>query len=153
MNINKVLLFGNLTRDPEVRSLPSGAQVASMGIATNRTWKDKEGKKQEAVEYHNIVAFGRLAEIIDRDDPNVSATGARKGSSLFVEGRMQTRSWDDKNSGEKKYRTEVIVENFQFGPKRGTASPTKDEPAPAAESQEETIEYPVEDIKTDDIPF
>ncbi|HEY9586267.1 MAG TPA: single-stranded DNA-binding protein [Candidatus Paceibacterota bacterium] len=145
MNINKVLLFGNLTRDPEVRSLPSGAQVASMGIATNRTWKDKEGKKQEAVEYHNIVAFGRLAEII--------AQYARKGSSLFVEGRMQTRSWDDKNSGEKKYRTEVIVENFQFGPKRGTASPTKDEPAPAAESQEETIEYPVEDIKTDDIPF
>ena len=145
MNINKVLLFGNLTRDPEVRSLPSGAQVASMGIATNRTWKDKEGKKQEAVEYHNIVAFGRLAEII--------AQYARTGSSLFVEGRMQTRSWDDKNSGEKKYRTEVIVENFQFGPKRGTASPTKDEPAPAAESQEETIEYPVEDIKTDDIPF
>src|SRR3990167_8096003 len=122
MNINKVLLFGNLTRDPEVRSLPSGAQVASMGIATNRTWKDKEGKKQEAVEYHNIVAFGRLAEII--------AQYARKGSSLFVEGRMQTRSWDDKNSGEKKYRTEVIVENFQFGPKRGPASPPQAEPAP-----------------------
>src|SRR3989344_1391288 len=143
MNINKVLLFGNLTRDPEVRSLPSGAQVASMGIATNRTWKDKEGKKQEAVEYHNIVAFGRLAEII--------AQYARKGSSLFVEGRMQTRSWDDKNSGEKKYRTEVIADRTQFGPKGagggGVPSAGSSRAQPKGEAPEmDTIEYPEEDI-------
>ena len=149
MNLNKAFIMGNLTRDPEVRSLPSGVQVASMGIATNRSYKDKEGKKQEMVEFHNVVAFGRLAEVI--------AQYARKGSSLFVEGRIQTRSWDDKNSGEKKYRTEIVVENFQFGP-RGTGSTGggkdfggKGE-APTAK-EEDVIEYPQEDIQTDDIPF
>jgi len=147
MNINKALVFGNLTRDPEVRSLPSGIQVASFAIATNRTWKDKEGKKQDSVEYHNIVAFGRQAEVI--------AQYARKGSSLFVEGRMQTRSWDDKTSGEKKYRTEVVVENFQFGPKKtGPDNPRSEKAAEMApDSSGDVIEYPQENIQTDDIPF
>ncbi len=148
MNINKAFVMGNLTRDPEVRSLPSGVQVASMGIATNRTYKDKEGRKQEMVEFHNVVAFGRLAEVI--------AQYARKGSSLFVEGRIQTRSWDDKNSGEKKYRTEIVVENFQFGPRAGGGG-GKDfagkADAPAAPKDEETIDYPQEEVQTDDIPF
>ncbi len=148
MNLNKAFIMGNLTRDPEVRSLPSGVQVASMGIATNRSYKDKEGKKQEMVEFHNVVAFGRLAEVISQY--------ARKGSSLFVEGRIQTRSWDDKTSGEKKYRTEIVVENFQFGPRAGGSTAGKDfgskGDAPATK-EEDVIEYPQEDIQTDDIPF
>jgi single-strand DNA-binding protein len=147
MNINKALIFGNLTRDPEVRSLPSGVQVSSLSIATNRTWKDKEGKKQDSVDYHNVVAFGRQAEVI--------AQYCRKGSSLFVEGRIQTRSWDDKTSGEKKYRTEIVVENFQFGPKKiDSNNPRADKAAESApDSSSEEIEYPQENIQTDDIPF
>ena len=147
MNINKALIFGNLTRDTEVRALQSGAQVASLSIATNRTWKDKEGKKQDSVDYHNVVAFGRQAEVI--------AQYCRKGSSLFVEGRIQTRSWDDKTSGEKKYRTEIVVENFQFGPKKiDSNNPRADKAAESApDSSGEEIEYPQENIQTDDIPF
>lgn len=147
MNINKVFLFGNLTRDPEVRSLPSGAQVAQLGIATNRSWKDKDGRKQDSVEYHNVVVFGKQAEVI--------AQYARKGSSLFVEGRLQTRSWDDKNSGEKKYRTEVVIESFQFGPRKGAnegSSGNKVADIPQ-DSPSDEIDYPQENIDTDDIPF
>lgn len=142
MNLNKAFIMGNLTRDPEVRSLPSGMQVASFAIATNRNWKDKDGRKQEAVEYHNIVAFGRLAEVI--------AQYARKGSSLFVEGRIQTRSWEGQD-GQKKYRTEIVVENFQFGPKRSGSDTAKESEGP--ESAEEEINYPQEEVSSDDIPF
>src|SRR3989344_3601190 len=107
MYLNKAFLYGNLTRDPEMRSLPSGGQVASFSLATNRVYKDKEGAKQEATEFHNVVAFGRSAELI--------AQYMKKGRPLFVEGRIQTRSWDDKESGKKQYRTEIVVDNFQFG--------------------------------------
>src|SRR3989339_342626 len=107
MYLNKVLLYGNLTRDPELKALPSGGQVANFGLATNRTYKDKSGQKQETTEFHNIVAFGRSAELI--------AQYMKKGRPLFVEGRIQTRSWDDKESGKKNYRTEIVVDNFQFG--------------------------------------
>ncbi len=144
MNINKAFIMGNLTRDPEVRALPSGAQVASFAIATNRTWKDKDGKKQEAVEYHNVVAFGRQAEVI--------AQYCRKGSSLYIEGRLQTRSWDDKNSGEKKYRTEIVLESFQFGPKRGAGDSVKESAETNAPDTSEEIDYPQAE-STDDIPF
>ena len=120
MYLNKVQLLGNLTRDPELKALPNGTKVASFSLATNRTWKDANGAKQEAVEYHNCVVFGRTAETI--------AQYMKKGSQLYVEGRLQTRSWDDKTSGEKKYRTEIVVETSQFGnkPQGGTAyqSPT-----------------------------
>ncbi len=105
MYLNKVLLYGNLTRDPEMRALPSGQQVASFSIATNRTYKNKDGQKQEAVEYHNVVAFGRQAEVIGQY--------LKKGRPVFVEGRIQTRSWE--KDGNKQYRTEVVIENFQFG--------------------------------------
>ena len=155
MYLNKVLLYGNLTRDPELRALPSGQQVASFGIATNRTYKNKEGQKQEAVEFHNIVAFGRQAEVIGQY--------LKKGRPVFVEGRIQTRSWE--KDGEKKYRTEVVVENFQFGPSsapggaseggRGAGS-TRD----AGEAQgkgkivrADEVEYPEESVSADDIPF
>ena len=87
MYINKAMVYGNLTRDPEMRALPSGQQVANFSIATNRVWKDKAGVKQESVDYHNIVMFAKLAEL--------AAQYLKKGSSVFIEGRMQTRSWDD----------------------------------------------------------
>ena len=93
MYLNKVFLYGNLTRDPELKALPSGSQVANFGLATNRTYKDKSGAKQEATEFHNIVAFGRTAEVI--------AQYCKKGRPIFVEGRIQTRSWDDKEGGKR----------------------------------------------------
>ncbi|MFH1455132.1 MAG: single-stranded DNA-binding protein [bacterium] len=151
MYLNKAFLFGNLTRDPELKSLPSGIKVVSFGLATNRTWKDKNGVKQESVSFHNIVAFGKTAEIM--------AQYLKKGGSIFVEGRIETRSWDDKNDGTKKYRTEIIVDNFQFGPSAGgrsgeSYSKTPVETKPAAKApQMDTIEYPTEEINPEDIPF
>lgn len=104
--VNKVILIGNLGRDPEMRSLPSGQPVATFSLATNRRWKDREGQRQEQTEWHNIVVFGRQAE--------VAGQYLTKGKQIYVEGRIQTRSWDDKQSGEKKYRTEIVCENFQM---------------------------------------
>ncbi len=152
MYFNRAIVIGNLTRDPELRSLPSGIQVATLSLATNRTWKDKNGAKQESVDYHNVVVFGRQAE--------TTAQYLRKGASLLVEGRMQTRSWDDA-SGQKKYRTEIVADRIQFGPKGSGAgapsAPTKSagQAAPLAPeaSGGETIEYPEENINIDDIPF
>ncbi len=149
MYLNKVFLYGNLTRDPELKALPSGSQVANFGMATNRTYKDKNGAKQETTEFHNIVAFGRTAEVI--------AQYCKKGRPIFVEGRITTRSWDDKETGKKNYRTEIVVETFQFGADGGkggsTESPqvARDE-QPAPKSGEE-IQYPDEQINPEDIPF
>jgi single-strand DNA-binding protein len=109
--INKVILVGNLGRDPEVRSTPSGQPVASFTLATSRKWKDKNGQKQEQTEWHQIVCWGRQAE--------VAGQYLTKGKQIYVEGRLQTRSWDDRQSGEKRYRTEVICENFQMLGSRG----------------------------------
>jgi single-strand DNA-binding protein len=151
MYINKAFLFGNLTRDPELKSLPSGIKVASFGIATNRTWKDKNGVKQESVNFHNIVAYGKPAEVI--------AQYLKKGSSAFIEGRIDTRSWDDKADGTKKYRTEIVVENFQFGPSQsggGTYTPKAagtETDKKGAVAEMDTIDYPTEDINPEDIPF
>jgi len=103
---NKVFLIGNLGRDPEVRSTPSGQPVANFSIATSRRWKDRDGNRQEQTEWHHIVCWGRQAEI--------AGQYLTKGKQIFVEGRLQTRSWDDRNSGEKRYRTEVICDNFQM---------------------------------------
>lgn len=150
MYLNKAFLFGNLTREPELKSLPSGIKVVSFGLATNRTWKDKNGVKQESVTFHNIVAFGKTAEVM--------AQYLKKGSGIFVEGRIETRSWDDKNDGTKKYRTEIIVDNFQFGPSAGGRSDSspkaQTETKPTAKApQMDTIEYPTEEINPEDIPF
>ncbi|MDP2705254.1 MAG: single-stranded DNA-binding protein [Patescibacteria group bacterium] len=151
MYLNKALLIGNLTRDPEMRSLPSGVKVTSFSLATNRVWKDKDGNRQENTDYHNIVVFGKQAETV--------AQYLKKGSSALVEGRMQTRSWDAQD-GSKKYRTEIIADRIQFGPRRegGTPAPTtpasKDkEPQPEAEAPGGGIDYPQEEINPDDIPF
>jgi len=147
MYINKAFVFGNLTRDPELKALPSGNNVASFSLATNRTWKDQNGQKQENTDYHNIVAFGKQAEVI--------AQYLKKGRSVFIEGRMQTRSWEQE--GQKRYRTEIVLESFQFGPSGGGApSSGNNETAPAANKsagKEDAIEYPEEDINPDDIPF
>jgi single-strand DNA-binding protein len=110
MYINKAIIYGNLTRDPELKSLPSGIQVASFSVATNRVWKDKNGAKQESVDFHNVVVFGRQADLVSQY--------LKKGSGVFVEGRMQTRSWDGQD-GQKKYRTEVVADRIQFGPRGG----------------------------------
>src|SRR5574343_1225471 len=107
MYLNKALIIGNLTRNPEMSSLPSGVRVASFSVATNRVWKDKNGVKQESADYHNVVVFGRQAEIVGQY--------LKKGSSVLVEGRMQTRSWDDAGTGTKKYRTEIVADRVQFG--------------------------------------
>lgn len=152
MYINKVFLFGNLTRDPELRSLPSGMNVCNFSIATNRVYRDRDGKKQEQADFHNVVVFGRQADTV--------AQYLKKGSSVFVEGRIQTRSWDDKTSGEKKYRTEVVAERVQFGPRGGGARSTsggagsgRDSEAEPVEVQGSGIEYPKDDINPEDIPF
>ncbi len=104
--VNKVFLVGNLGRDPEVRSTPSGQPVASFSVATSRRWKDRDGNRQEQTEWHNVVVWGKQAEI--------AGQYLTKGKQVFIEGRLQTRSWDDKNSGEKRYKTEVICDNFQM---------------------------------------
>ncbi len=153
MYLNKVLLYGNLTRDPEIRALPSGQQVANFSIATNRVYKDKEGRKQEVVEYHNVVAFGRSAELIGQY--------MKKGRPLFVEGRLQTRSWE--SDGRKNYRTEIVIDNFQFGDggrnDGGASAPSTQPASESAPAQGkdsaggETIQYPNEDINPEDIPF
>lgn len=151
MYLNKALVYGNLTRDPELRSLPSGTQVTTFSVATNRVWKDKEGAKQESPEFHNVVVFGRQAE--------TTAQYLKKGSSALVEGRMQTRSWE--SDGVKKYRTEIVADRVQFGPRGGGggAGAGAGAPAPkagdsnASQTSSNDIEYPQEDIKPEDIPF
>ncbi len=109
--LNKVFLIGNLGRDPEVRSIPSGQSVATFSLATNRRWKDRDGNRQDETEWHNIVCWGRQAE--------VAGQYLKRGRQIHVEGRIQTRSWEDRQSGEKKYRTEIICDNFQMLGQRG----------------------------------
>jgi len=152
MNLNKVFLIGNLTRDPELKTLPSGTPVASFGVATNRVWRSQQGERQEEVQFHNIVVFGRQAE--------TTSQYLKKGSLVMIEGRIQTRSWDGKD-GTKQYRTEIVAERVQFGPRAGgQAKAGFGNEMPQAESQKEPIreELPQidineEDIKAEDLPF
>ena len=148
MYLNKALIIGNLTRDPELKAMPSGSKVCSFSIATNRSFKDKDGNRQDATEFHNIVVFGRTAELV--------AQYLKKGSQACVEGRLQTRSWE--KDGEKKYRTEIVAETVQFGNRPGAsgtggkAGEGKSAPSGPVETGEK-IEYPQEEISPDDIPF
>lgn len=151
MYLNKAIIIGNLTRDPEMKALPSGIQVTSFSVATNRVWKDKNGAKQESADYHNIVVFGRQAE--------TAAQYLKKGASVLVEGRMQTRSWDAAD-GSKKSRTEIVADRVQFGPRTGATTggaPSASSSAPSkdagAKEALDTIEYPEDEINPDDIPF
>jgi len=149
MYLNKVYLYGNLTRDPELRSLPTGNKVTQFSLATNRVYKDQSGNKKEQTEFHNIVVFGRQAE--------TSAQYLKKGQGVMIEGRIQTRSWDDKTTGEKKYRTEIVADSVQFGPKsgtQGTSGQTQDvSPKEESSTALDTIDYGDSDINVDDIPF
>jgi single-strand DNA-binding protein len=133
--LNKVMLIGNLGRDPEVRSTPSGQPVASFSVATNRKWKTREGDPREETEWHNIEVWGRQAEI--------AGQYLRRGSKVFVEGRIKTDSWDDKESGAKRYRTKIVCENFKMLDTRGDS----------AGGPRDTPPFPSEGPEDDDIPF
>ena len=162
MYLNKAYIIGNLTRDPELKALPSGTKVCSFSIATNRSYKDKDGERKDTVDFHNVVAFAKLGEL--------SAQYLKKGQQALVEGRIQTRSWDAAN-GEKKYRTEIIAENIQFGFRQGGGSAgtgastagasgvgnvgaaPKEGEAVEPPAEKDKIDYPQEEINPDDIPF
>lgn len=161
MNFNKVIVLGNLTRDPETRTLPSGQPVVNFGVATNRFFTDRDNQKQQAVEFHNIVAFSKLADICSRY--------LSKGKLVLIEGRLQTRSWQGQD-GVKRYRTEIVAENMQLGPRSGAggdydSQQQQQQPAEAAATATEEIpiidadegltglEEEKETIQTKDIPF
>lgn len=147
MDLNRAIIAGNLTRDPEIRSLPSGAKVCNFSIATNRVWKDKDGAQQKSTDFHNIVVFGRQAE--------TSAQYLKKGQQVLVEGRIQTRSWEDQK-GEKKYRTEIIADRVQFGARASGSAPADSdnmEPDQSDTGGDEEINYPEEEVDPEDIPF
>jgi len=147
MDLNKVMLIGRLTRDPELRNIPSGQSVTSFGLATNRFWKGSDGQKQEQVEFHNIVLWARLAE--------VASQYLRKGSRIYVEGRLQTRDWTGQD-GAPRRTTEIVGENMIMldGPRTGAGSVktglSSDSGAPTASASQEVIE---EEVKVEDIPF
>lgn len=151
MNLNKVFVLGRLTRDPELRSTTGGQSVASFGVATNRVWTDKNGQKQEATEFHNIVVWGRQAEIASKF--------LTKGSLVLIEGRLQTRSWES-NDGQQRKTTEIVAERIQLGPKPQNQ---QDQPLQASFSNQGGQEdIPVIDVegsvesdgvKNDDLPF
>lgn len=161
MNLNKAFILGNLTRAPETRTLPSGQSVAVFGVATNRFYTDSSGEKKQDAEFHNVVAFGRLADICSRY--------LNKGSMVLVEGRLKTRSWQN-SSGIKQFRTEIIATNIQLAPKTmGSQIPTaqqeglKQEEIPIIEEEtppsnkdnnkKENIDGGEEEIDVKDIPF
>lgn len=140
MNLNKAFILGNVTRDPEVRALPSGQSVTNFGIATNRFYTDGAGQKKQEAEFHNIVCFGKLADI--------SSRYLNKGALVLVEGRIKTRSWQN-TQGLKQYRTEIIAEGLQLAPRSmssATPSTGQNRPYPAPEPE---MDRP----KQDEIPI
>ncbi len=154
MNLNKVFLIGRLTRDPETRALPSGQSVTSFGMATDRFFTDKSGQKQQQTDFHNIVLFGKLADI--------ASQYLNKGSLVLIEGRIRNRTWKD-SSGNQRYRTEIIAERLQLGPRTaGKTAPAegeaRQERPPAQKEKEESPkeDIPVieeNEINVKDIPF
>jgi single-strand DNA-binding protein len=161
MNLNKVQLIGRLTRDPEIRTTPSGQTVATVGLATNRTWNDKSGQKQEKTEFHNLVVWGRTAEIVGQY--------LTKGQEAYFEGRLETRTYTGKDGVERR-STEVVVENMQMGsrpqgggsytrpvaaPTTATANPTQAKPDTSIAEEIPTINLDEEqdEVKIEDVPF
>jgi single-strand DNA-binding protein len=152
MNLNKVIIAGNLTRSPELRHTTNGTAVATFGMATNRAWTDERGDRQEEVEFHNITVFGKQAE--------AAAEYLRKGQLALIEGRLRTTSWE--TEGVKRYRTDIIAERVQFGPKRqgdvgetddGSRSADRSDQAVAV-SADTNMDSPVADQRMDDdVPF
>ena len=152
MNLNKAMIIGNLTRDPEIRNTPAGVPVASFSIATNYIWKDQSGQKQEKAEFHNIVAWRKLAEICGQY--------LRKGSKIYIEGRLQTRDWTGQD-GVKRYRTEIIAENMIMLDRAGSPAGqfsdngmTSSLDAHMGDSMMDEMNTPSDDdIKIENIPF
>ncbi len=165
MDLNKVILVGRVTADPQVRSTPGGQSVTTIGVATNRTWTDKAGQKQEQTEFHNVVLWGRTAEI--------AGQYLTKGAMVLIEGRLQTRSWTDKQ-GQQRKTTEVMAERMQLGPRAanvgggggqgggrsfgggGSASPAQeggDKDAAPSLDEIPVINLEEDEIKPEDIPF
>jgi len=162
MSLNKVQLIGNLTRDPEMKQIPGGATVTSFGVATNLSWTDQSGNKQDKVEFHNVVAWRKLAEICGQY--------LKKGSKVFIEGRLQTRDWEAED-GSKRYRTEIVADNMimldrkgdtdsSFSADREPAGIKASEPAakapadagkPVAAGGDAAKEK--EEVSVDDLPF
>jgi len=153
MNFQKTIIAGRLAHTPELKATPSGMSVATFSLAVNRVWYDANKQKQEKTEWHNCVAFGKTAETLGQY--------AEGGQVLLVEGRNETQSWEDKDTGKKMYKTQVIVESFQFGQKSAARAERKADDASHDQTtnyKEKTveyggIEYPNEDINPDDIPF
>lgn len=146
MNLNKVFIIGNLTRDVVLRNTPSGKSVANFGVATNRVWVNANGEKQQETEFHNVVVWGKMAELCNQY--------LSKGRLVFVEGRLRTRSWVDAND-QKRTTTEIIAENISFGPRREGEEKLK---IPSEETESNVDDLPVleeesEDINPNDIPF
>ena len=142
MSLNKVLIIGNLGSDPELRNTPSGQSVATFNVATNRKWTDKAGQNQEQTEWHRIVVWGRQAENCQQY--------LSKGRQVFIEGRLQTRQWDDKD-GNKRYTTEIVAQSVQFlnGGQRGQATDT----GPSAPAFDDSPPMAAAVGGDDDIPF
>jgi len=134
MNLNKAMIIGNLTRDPELRTTPGGQSVCSFGVATNQVWTDQQGQRQERAEFHNVVTWGKLAEICSQY--------LSKGRKVYIEGRLQTRDWEGQD-GIKRYRTEIIGENMIMLDRSGGKS--NDGPEIPSDDNEE--------VKKEDIPF
>ncbi len=166
MDLNKVMIIGRLTNDPQSRSTQTGQNVASFGVATSKKWNDKNtGQQREDTQFHNIVAWGKLAEICSQY--------LNKGKQVYIEGRLQTQSWDDKNTGEKKYKTEIIAENLimlgskdqstgggnnNFQPQNNNQPQNNPQPQntniPASEEIPTiNVDDDKDDIKIEDIPF
>jgi single-strand DNA-binding protein len=155
MNLNKVIIVGRVTADPQLRTTPGGQSVTTLGVATNRTWTDKSGAKQEEAEFHNVVIWGRQAE--------VATQFLTKGATVLIEGRLRTRSWTDKQGAQKR-TTEIMSERMQLGPRAagagagggfgggaGAAQGGKEMTPPQEEIP--TINLEEEEIKPEDIPF
>ena len=145
-SLNRAMILGNVTRDPEGRTTPDGTPVTSFGVATNFRWTDAQGQRQERAEFHNIVAWRKLAEIC--------AQYIKKGSKIYVEGRIQTRSWEDQQ-GQKKYRTEIVADNVILLDRPSSSSNANDAgrtpPEPQASEPQPPVAEPV--INVEEIPF
>jgi len=152
MNLNKAMIIGNLTRDPELRNTPSGVSVATFSVATNQIWTDPSGQKQERVEFHNVVTWRKLADICGQY--------LKKGSKVYIEGRLQTRDWTGQD-GVKRYRTEIVADNMIMLDRAGSSGQSQSYDQAPAPTEEPVIDVsenaegnPAEDeIKVENIPF
>jgi len=140
MDLNKVMIIGRLTRDPEVRTTPQGVNVTSFGLATNFIWTNASGERQEKVEYHNVVAWRKLGEIC--------AQYLKKGRRVYIEGRLETRSWEDQ-TGVKKYRTEIVADNMIMLDSR----PATESAGTPVVQEQEAPEAETEEVNVEEIPF